>query len=102
MPIYNCVFSSHRHIYEILSVGVPFLGVQLMKPEVILLLQCQSSPIKQSNEKYIFGIGNMLLVLHPVQLLGPYQRQNLLGMGWNLCNYACVLAYSLVSISRNC
>ena len=38
MPIKNCVFSSGRHICEILSVGVPFLGVQDVKPAVILLL----------------------------------------------------------------
>ena len=46
MPIENCVFSSARHIYEILSVGVPLLGVQHVKPAVILLLQYQSSPIQ--------------------------------------------------------
>ena len=49
MPIKNCVFSSSRHIYEILSVGICFLGVQHAKPAVIHLLQYQSSPIHQSN-----------------------------------------------------
>ena len=53
MPILNCVFSSGRHIYGILSVGVPFLGVQHVRPEEILLLQCQSSPIQQSNAKIL-------------------------------------------------
>ena len=93
MPIKDCVFSSGRHIYGILSVGVPFLGVQHVKLAVILLLQCQSFPIQQSNAKYLFGIGNMLLVPHPIQLLCPNQGHNLLGMGWKLCSYACVLAY---------
>ena len=95
MPI---IFSLGRHIYEVLSIGVPFLGVQPVK----LLLQYQSSPIQQSNAKYLFGIGNMLLVPHPVQLLSPNLGHNLLGMGWKLCSHACVLAYSLVSISHSC
>ena len=56
MPIKNCVFSSGRHICEILSVGVPFFGVQHAKPAVTLLLQYQSSPIQQPNAKYLFGL----------------------------------------------
>ena len=80
MPILNCVFSSGRHIYGILFVGVCFLGVQHVKPAVILLLQCHASPTQQSNAKYQFGIGNMLLVLHSIQLLCPKQGHNLLGM----------------------
>ena len=102
MPIENCVFSSGRHIYEILYVGVHFLGVQHVKLEVILLLQYQSSPIPQSNAKDLFGIANMLLVPHPIQLSCPNQGHSLLGMGWRLSSYACVLAHSLVSISHSC
>ena len=84
MQIKKCVFSSGRNIYEILSVGVPFLGVQHVKPEVILLLQYLSSPIQQSTAKYLFGIGNMWLLSHPIQLMCPNQGHNLLGMGWKL------------------
>ena len=56
MAILNCALSSGRHIYGILSVGVPFLGVQHVRPEVILLLQYQSFPIQQSKAKFQFGI----------------------------------------------
>ena len=45
-----------------------------MKPEVILLLQCQSFQIQQSNAKCLSVIGNMLLVLHAIQLLCPSQE----------------------------
>ena len=61
MPVLYCAFSSGRHICGILFVNVPFLRVQYVRLEVILLLQCQSSPIQQSNAKYLFGIDNMLL-----------------------------------------
>ena len=73
MPIENCVFSSGRHIFEILSVGILFLGVQHVKRAVILLLQYQSSPIQQSNAIYLVGIGNMLTVPHPILLFCPNQ-----------------------------
>ena len=102
MPIKNCVFSSGRHICGILSVDVPFLGVQHVKPAVIRLLQYQSSPIQQSITKFLFEIGNMLLVPHPIHLLCPNQSHNLLEMGWKLSTHACVLACSLVSISHTC
>ena len=103
MPIRSCVFSSGRHIYQTLSVGVPFLGVQHVKPAVTLLLQYQSSPKQQQcNAKYLFGIGNMLLVPHSIQLLYPNQGHILLGMGWKLCSHTSVLAYSLASISHSC
>ena len=77
MPILNCAFSSDRHIYGILSVGAPFLGVQHVRPEVILLLQYQSFPIQHSNTKFLFGIDNMLLGPHQVHLLCPSQDHNL-------------------------
>ena len=56
MPILNCAFSSARHIYGILSVGVPFLGLQHVRPEVILLLPYQSFPIQQSNSSSNVGL----------------------------------------------
>ena len=62
MPTLNCVVSSDRHLYGILSVGVLLLGVQHVRPEVILLLQYQSFPIQPSIAKFQFGIDNMLLV----------------------------------------
>ena len=62
MPILNCAFSSGRHINGILPVGVPSLGEQHVRPEVILLLQCQSSLIQQSNIKFLFGIDKCCLV----------------------------------------
>ena len=102
MPILNCTFSSGRHLYEILSVGVPSMGVQHARPEVILLLQCQSSPIQQSNAKFLFGIDIMLLGLHQVHLLYPSQDHNLLEMDWRLCCCICDLACSPVSISHSC
>ena len=102
MPTLNCVFSSSRHIHGILYVDVPFLGVQHVRPEVILLLQYQSFPIQQSNTKFQFRIDNMLLGLHQVHLLCPNQGHSLLEMDWWLCCYACALACSPVSISHNC
>ena len=56
MAIANCVFSSGRHVCEILSVGVPLLRVLHVKPAVILLLQSESSPIQQSNGKTYLGL----------------------------------------------
>ena len=88
VPVLNCVFSSGRHIGGILLVNVPFLVVQHVRPEVILLLQYQSSPIQQSTTKFLFGIDNMLLGLHQVHLLCPSQGHSLLEMGWWLCCYA--------------
>ena len=102
MPILNCAFSSGKHIYGILSVGVPFLGLQHVRPEVTLLLQDQSFPIQQSNAKFQFGIDNMLPGLHQVHLLCPSQGHSLLEMDWWLCCYACALGCSPVSISLSC
>ena len=96
------MFFSGWHICGILFVNVPFLGVQHVRPEVILLLQYQPSPIQQSNAIFLFGIDNMLLGLHQVHLLCPNQGHSLLEMGWWLCCYACVLACSLVPISHTC
>ena len=62
MPVLNCVVSSGWHIYGTVSVGVPFLGVQHVRLEVILLLQYQSFPIQQSNAKFKFGIDICCLV----------------------------------------
>ena len=93
---------SGPHILEILSVGVPFLGLQHGKPAMIHMLQYQSRPIQQSIVKYLFGIGNILLVACPIQLLCPNQGHNLLGMGWKLCSHACVLVCSLVPTLNSC
>ena len=93
MPIKTCVFSSGRHIYDILSVGVPFLGVKHVKPAMMLLIDIA---------KFLFAIGNMLPAPHPILLLCPNQGHILVGIGWKLCSNACVLPYSLVSISHSC
>ena len=69
MPVENCAFSSGMHTCGILSVGVPFLGAQHVKPAVILLMQYQSIPIPHSITKYQSGIGSMLCVPHSIQLV---------------------------------
>ena len=56
VPVLNCVFSSGWHICGILFVNVPFLGVQHVRPAVILLLQYQSSPIQQSKQNSYLGL----------------------------------------------
>ena len=63
MPIKNCVFSSGRHIYEILSVGVPFLGVQHVKPAVMLLLQYQPSQFNNPTQNTYLGLVICCLLL---------------------------------------
>ena len=80
MPTLNCVISSGRHIYGILSVGIPSLGVQHVRTEVILLLQYQPFRIQQPNAKFQFGIDIMLLGLHQAHLLCSNQGHNLLEM----------------------
>ena len=100
VPVLNCGISSGRYICGILFINDPFLGVQHGRPEVILLLQYQSSPIQQSNAKFQFGIENMLLCLCQPHLLCPSQGQSLLEMGWWLSCYACVLPCSLAPILR--
>ena len=63
MPILKCVFSSSRHMYGILSVGVPFVGVQHVRPDVILLLQCQSSQFNNPLQNPNLGLIICCLVL---------------------------------------
>ena len=58
-------------------------------------------PIQQYNAKYLFGIRNMLLVPHPIQLLCPNQGHDLLewvGSSATMLVFWHILLYSFLAI----